>query len=92
MAVFILGDTAISYGAYTQEILIVVVMANVGNFVTSSYEVSMANKISRLFFVVGIMFFGIAGFFVTAFLHFLVLVTSRSEARPYLYPLILFHG
>lgn len=88
IAVFVLGDSAISYGAYTQEILIVSAIVNVGNFVTSSYEMSMANKISRMFFVASIMIFGVWGFLVSFWVHFIVLYTSSSGKKPYLYPLI----
>lgn len=88
IAVFVLGDSAIAYGAYTQEILIVTAIVNVGNFVTSSYELSMANKISRLFFVLCIMVLGSWGFLVGFLVHLGVLATAKSGGKPYLYPLI----
>lgn len=91
MAVFILGDSAVSFGAYTQEILIVVAIVNVGNFVTSSYELSMANKISRLFLVLCTMFLGTFGFAAGALLHLYILATAKSGGKPYLYPLIPFN-
>lgn len=91
IAVFVLGDSAIAYGAYTQEILIVVAIVNVGNFVTSSYELSMANKISRLFFVTCVMLFGVWGFLFGFFVHGWILATSKSGGKPYLYPLIPFN-
>lgn len=88
IAVFVLGDSAIAYGVYTQEILIVTAIVNVGNFVTSSYELSMANKISRLFFVLCIMVLGSWGFLVGFLIHLGVLATAKSGGKPYLYPLI----
>ncbi len=88
IAVFVLGDTAISYGAYTQEILIAVAVVNIGNFVTSSYEISMANKISRMYFVICIMFFKTPGFIIGLILHLIILATTKSGGKPYLYPLI----
>ncbi len=86
VAVFVLGDSAIAYGAYTQEILIVVAVVNIGNFVTSSYELSMANKISRLFLVFCGMLFGNLGIIVGIGVHLWILATSKSGGKPYLYP------
>lgn len=92
VAVFVLGDTAIAYGAYTQEILIVVAVVNIGNFVTSSYELSMANKMSRILFTCSIMLFGTGGFIISFILHLFILATSQSAGKPYLYPLLPFNG
>lgn len=91
IAVFVLGDTAIAYGAYTQEILIIVAIVNIGNFVTSSYELSMANKMSRIFFTCSILLFGVGGFVISLLLHLFILATSKSAGKPYLYPLIPFN-
>ena len=41
VAVFVLGDAPIAYGAYTQEILIMTAIVNIGNFVTAGYELSL---------------------------------------------------
>ncbi len=91
IAVFVLGESAIQYGAYTQEILIVVAIVNIGNFVTSSYELSMANKISRIFFVLCTAVFQTLGFVLAVIVHFVVLATSKSGSRGYLYPIVPFN-
>lgn len=91
IAVFVLGDTAIAYGAYTQEILIIIAIVNIGNFVTSSYELSMANKMSRILFTCSIMLLGAWGFFISFIFHLCILATSQSAGKPYLYPLIPFN-
>lgn len=64
VTVFVLGDAPISYGAYTQEILIMSAIANIGNFVTASYELSLANKICRLALVIVSILFGFKGFII----------------------------
>ncbi len=87
IAVLVFGESAVAFGAYTQEILILVAVVNIGNFVTSSYELSMANKISRLFFVVCIMLFKTVGCIAGFLIHFIVLASAKSGGTPYLYPL-----
>ena len=61
VAVFVLGDAPIAYGAYTQEILIMTAIVNIGNFVTAGYELSMANKIVRLALIVMVVIGGYRG-------------------------------
>lgn len=91
VAVFVLGDAPIAYGAYTQEILIMTAIANIGNFVTAGYELSMANKIIRLGLIVAIIFGGYYGFWIGMFLHFLMLMCTQVGPFPYLYPVIPFN-
>ncbi len=91
IAVFVLGESVTKYGAYTQEVLIVVAIVNIGNFVTSSYELSMANKISRIFFVICTTLFQTIGFVVSIIIHFVILASSKSGHKGYLYPLIPFN-
>ena len=92
IAVFILGETAVNFGAYTQEMLILVALSNVGNFVTSSYELSMANKLTRFFLVLCTLFYQRAGFAIGCFCAFLVLLATDSGPLCYLYPLVPFDG
>ena len=90
IAVFLLGETAVKYGAYTQEMLILVAISNVGNFVTSSYELSMANKLTRFFLVLCTLFYQRSGFSIGLFLAVLVLLNTDSGPLSYLYPLFPF--
>ena len=90
IAVFILGETAVNFGAYTQEMLILVAICNVGNFVTSSYELSMANKLTRFFLVLCTLFYQRAGFAIGVFITVLILMSTDTGPVCYLYPLIPF--
>lgn len=90
IAVFILGETAVNFGAYTQEMLILTAICNVGNFVTSSYELSMANKLTRFFLVICTLFYQKAGLAIGCFAVFLMLLTTDTGPVGYLYPLIPF--
>ena len=92
VAVFVLGDAPIAYGAYTQEILIMTAIANIGNFVTAGYELSMANKIVRLALILAVTVWGYPGFLIGVLLHYLLLLKTQAGPFPYLYPVIPFNG
>lgn len=69
VAVFLLGDMAIELGAYTKEVLIMVALVNIGNLLTPSYELSLANKVFRIFIGFLALVFGVSGFCVGVLLH-----------------------
>lgn len=90
IVVFVLGDFGIEIGAYTKEILIFTAMCNLGNFLTPSYEISLANKFFRIIISICTLLFKLEGFLLGITLHFLILLTTRTIKYPYLYPLIPF--
>lgn len=90
IAVFVLGDMAVDFGVYTNEILIMIALCNIGNLLTPNYELSLANKAFRMIIVVMALFFGQAGFCVGVLLHVVVLLSTKSIKFPYLYPIIPF--
>ena len=90
IAVFVLGDMAIGLGAYTEEILIMVALCNIGNLLTPSYELSLANKVFRIFMGLLSICFGMCGFCIGVLLHIVVLLSTKTIKYPYLYPLIPF--
>lgn len=90
IVVFILGDMGIELGAYTKEILVMVALCNLGNFLTPSYEISLANKFTRIFLTVLTLFFHVPGFCLGFIVHFIILTNTATIKYPYLYPLIPF--
>ena len=92
IAVFLLGESAVNFGVYTQEMLVLVAISNVGNFVTSSYELSMANKLTRFFLVLCTLFYQKIGFVLGLFTVFLILLTTDCGPVSYLYPLVPWDG
>lgn len=89
IAVFVLGEMAIEQGAYTQEILIMIALVNIGNALTPGYELAMANKISRILLVILSLCAGQLGFLIGVLIHLYVLIHAGSTI-PYLYPLLPF--
>lgn len=90
IAVFVLGDMAIELGAYTKEILIMVALCNIGNLLTPSYELSLANKCFRIFIGFLSLFWGLTGFCAGILIHLVVLMSTKTVKYPYLYPWIPF--
>ena len=87
LVVFVLGDFGIEMGAYTKEVLLLVALSNLSNFLTPSYEIALANKIMRIFISIVTLLFGVIGFCIGTFCHFLLLYHTNSLLYPYLYPL-----
>lgn len=90
LVVFVLGDFGIELGAVTKEILVVVALCNLGNLLTPSYEISLANKFSRVMLTLLALFFHWPGLAVGLLVHFLVLIQTKTIKYPYLYPFIPF--
>lgn len=90
IAIFVLGEMAVDFGVYTNEILIMVALCNIGNLLTPSYELSLANKAFRIFIGVLALFFGQGGFCAGVLFHVVVLLHTKSIKFPYLYPIIPF--
>ncbi len=90
IAVFALGDMAISIGAYSKEILIMVAISNIGNLLTPSYELSLANKWIRVMISIFALFGGVGGLSIGILIHFILLISTKTIKFPYLYPLIPF--
>ncbi|MCI8541532.1 MAG: spore germination protein [Erysipelotrichaceae bacterium] len=90
IAVFVLGEMAVNFGVYTNEILIMVALCNIGNLLTPSYELSLANKVFRILIGLLALCFGQGGFCAGVLLHVIVLMSTKSIKFPYLYPLIPF--
>lgn len=90
IAVFVLGDMAVGFGVYTNEILIMIALVNIGNMLTPSYELSLANKAFRIMIGAFALCFGQFGFCLGVFIHVLVLLSTKTIKYPYLYPIIPF--
>lgn len=90
VAVFLMGDMAVKLGAYTEEILIMIALVNIGNLLTPSYELSLANKIFRIMIVILSLIWGVSGFCIGVLIHLSILLSTKTIKYPYLYPIIPF--
>jgi len=90
IAGILIGEMAINVGFFTIQTVLLVALSAIGTYVTPSYELGLANKISKIFFIVSILLCNFYGF-VAAFIIWVVyLFRVKSFGKPYLYPLIPF--
>jgi len=92
IAAVLIGEIAVDVGMFTPEVILYVAISTIGNYVTPSYELSVANRITRLFLLVITALFGLKGFVIGIVIQILHLVNIRSIYVPYLWPLIPFNG
>lgn len=90
LVVFVLGDFGIEMGAYSKEILLLVALSNLGNFLTPSYEISLANKFMRIMITLLTLLFEVFGFCIGVIFQFYLLLNTKTMVLPYLYPLFPF--
>lgn len=88
IAAFMLGDIAVKVGLFSNEVVLYVAICAVGTFATPSYELGLANRISRLFMVIMTGLFNFWGFGISAVLVFFLLWRTKSFGVPYLWPLL----
>ncbi|GAA5415418.1 spore germination protein B1 [Paraliobacillus ryukyuensis] len=92
IAAVLIGQIAIDVGLFSPEVILYVSVSAIGSFATPSYELSVANKISRVFLIIITGLFGIKGFTIGCSLYVIHLIRTKSLNTPYLWPFIPFNG
>ncbi len=87
----ILGDMAVKVGIVKEQIVILAAISAIGSYITPSYELSLASKISKLFMIFMVFLFKIPGLIISTLIVIIYLACLKSFTRPYLYPLIPFN-
>ena len=87
----IIGEMAINLGIISEQIVLLGAISAIGSFITPSYELSLANKVAKLFIILMVFLFKFYGFLISIAIIILYLATLKSFGRPYLYPLIPFN-
>ena len=91
VSAILIGQVAVDVGLFGPEILFYVAVGALGAFVTPSYELGLANKMFKLFIIVGTALLGLWGYIGTIVVGLIFLATMKSFGKPYLYPLIPFN-
>ena len=91
VSAILIGQVAVDVGLFGPEILFYVAIGALGAFVTPSYELGLANKMFKLFIIVGTALLGLWGYIGTIVVGLIFLATMKSFGMPYLYPLIPFN-
>ena len=90
VAALLIGQVAIDVGLFSPEVVLYLSMAAIGTFATPSYELSLANRIIRVVFLLIAALFGAGGYIVGITLWLMLLSSMSVMNVPYLWPLIPF--
>ncbi|WP_312476070.1 spore germination protein [Neobacillus sp.] len=90
IAAVLIGQITIDVGLFVPEVILYVAVAGIGTFTTPSYELGVANKISRMTLLLLVAAFHTPGFVIGSTLLFLFLVHMRALNTPYLWPFLPF--
>jgi len=90
LAAILVGDVAIKVGLFAPEVILYLAIAAIGMYATPSYELSLANRLVRIFLILMVGFFSTTGLMLGALLVLIGLTVTRSLDTPYLWPLIPF--
>ncbi len=91
IAAVLIGQIAIDVGLFQPEVILYVAVASIGTFATPSYELSVANKISRLILLIMVALFHIPGLMIGSTLYILYVANIKSLNTPYLWPMLPFN-
>ncbi|CAH2716393.1 Spore germination protein XA [Neobacillus rhizosphaerae] len=90
IAAVLIGQITIDVGLFVPEVILYVAVAGIGTFTTPSYELGVANKISRMTLLLLVAAFHTPGFVIGSTLLFLFLVHMRTLNTPYFWPFLPF--
>ncbi|QTM99710.1 spore germination protein [Sediminibacillus dalangtanensis] len=92
IAAVLIGQIAIDVGLFSAEVILYVSICAIGSFATPSYELSIANKLSRMLLIIITSLFGVKGMVIGFTLYILALSLTKSLNTPYLWPFIPFNA
>lgn len=90
IATLILGQMGVEIGWFASEVLLFCSISAIGGFATPSYELSLANKLIKLFLILMVGLFSGSGFIIGVYLFIMLLGAIKMFDVPYLYPLYPF--
>ncbi|PLR76949.1 spore germination protein [Bacillus sp. V3-13] len=92
VAALMIGEVAIEVGLFTNEVILYLAIVAIGTFATPSYEISLANRIVRIFLMLATAMFDVYGFVIGTALFIILLARMQSFGVPYLWPFIPFNA
>ena len=91
VSAILIGQVAVDIGLFGPEVLFYVAIGTLGGFVTPSYEMGLANKMFKMFIILGVVLLGLWGYIGAVIIGLIYIATLKSFGKPYLYPLIPFN-
>jgi stage V sporulation protein AF len=90
VAALMIGQVAVEVGLFSNEVILYFAIAAIGSFATPSYEMSLANRIYRLFLLIVTAIGGVVGLVIGIVAWIVMLARMKSFNLPYLWPFIPF--
>lgn len=91
IAAVLIGQIAVQVGVFVSEVILYTSVAAIGAFATPSYELGLANKISRIFLILAAGIFHVPGFMIMTTFMIIYLARFKNLNTPYLWPFIPFN-
>ncbi|EGL82614.1 GerA spore germination protein [Caldalkalibacillus thermarum TA2.A1] len=88
VAAILIGEIAVQVGLFTNEVILYVAISVMGTYATPSYELSLANRMFRIIFLIAGAVFGLYGFTLAVAFWVILLASTKTLNVPYLWPLI----
>lgn len=88
----LIGQIAIEVGLFVPEVILYSAISVIGAYATPSYELSLANKITKIILILFTAWLHEIGFIVGVTFLILFLASTRSLQTPYLWPFLPFDG
>lgn len=86
----VIGQVAVEVGVFSNEVIFYIAVVAICTFSTPSYELGLANRVSRLAFLLITAAFGVIGYLGGITLWIILLTRLNTLGVPYLWPIIPF--
>lgn len=90
VAALVIGQFAVQIGIFTKEIILYSSLSAIGGFANPSYELSLSNKLIKIFYIICVGLFGKIGLIISMFISLIYILNINKFEYPLLYPLIPF--
>lgn len=90
VAAIMIGEVSVEVGWFSHEVVLYIATAAIGSYATPSYELSLANRLVRLFLLCATALFGVAGYMISTTFWILYLIRMRTFDTPYFWPAVPF--
>ncbi len=92
IAAILIGQIAVETGMFVNEVIMYMAVATIGTFATPSYELGMANRLSRIILLLAAAALGVPGLVGATTVWLIMLTVQRSYNSPYMWPFIPFNA
>ncbi|WP_077299468.1 spore germination protein [Virgibacillus pantothenticus] len=90
VAAIMIGEVSVQVGWFSHEVVLYLAVAAIGTYATPSYELSLANRLARIFLLLTVALFGGVGYIAGITIWILYLVRMESFHVAYFWPFIPF--